>query len=447
MVRRSIRVGGGLLALMLVLTGCYKAEYDITVQDDGSGSLKYVVAVNYDILAALATSDEVDIDVPDSREQFCQDTYQEAIDSDESGSDEIRPYDDGTYCGAELIYSTGPGDDPGTELKSGLVSAGGEDVELSDWTLVRTETGWMFELPFPQDLLAGMGGETEADQASLLLVANSIDINYAVTLPGQAADNNASEVTDENGATKFAWSVDVGDPPTQLFANTLTTDTDSAATDTTTAPTTTVADTDSSDSTATSALDSETSPDDASTDGEVGDEVDVDGVDTDGDESASATFDGDSDSGLPLVPIGLGGAGLALLAGGGLFFITRSGKNNLANQTAGLPNQPMANAPMSFSHGSSGRQANSSAGGYPPSQQPLANQQTQIQGQPQAGAWTPMASPGQANPAGGSPTPAAPVQTFTQPEWDPTQGCWLVRDNSGSSYRHDAATNQWIPIS
>lgn len=451
MVMRGIRVGGGFLVLMLILTGCYKIDYDITVQDDGSASLVYVVGIDYELLSALSAAQDLEIDVPDDRGEFCDNTYRDIVAGDTTGSETSKPYDDGKFCGAELTYSAGPGDDPGSELKSGLVTDSGQSADLSDWTLKRTATGWQFELSFPQNLLDGADGEEEIDEASKAILASSIDIGYAVTLPGQPGDHNADRATPAQASTRFEWGIEVDQPPATLVANTLTTGDGTTTTSTpTTAPTTTVP-VDEPESTTTLGL----VPDNDGPDDDPGADADeaTDEDPGDDDEATSATIENDSnnDGGLPLVPIGLGGAGLALLAGGGLFLTSRP----KGEQGAVAPSyQPIANAPTVHSQGFGGP-----AGGGYQGAQPAPNPQAQ-----QAVAWTPIQEPAQgqpvqaqpptqhqANPAGGQPhgagqPPGAGMQTFTEPEWDAMQGCWLVRDNHGVSYRHDDASNQWVPI-
>ena len=209
---RRLRALAGLAAVALALTACIKADVDIAVDDDGSGRIIVISAIDKDAAEDFAgsfdTGDGADgLDVGDP----CDDPVTDARGSVPPGV-QVEPYDQGGFCGVRLTAEFGSGDDVAATLE-GLLQ--GVDDDLSGGsgqiTLRREGEGWLFEVA--NDVSADE--EIPAFGESLL---EDAEIAYRVKLPGRQVDHNADRI---EGDGTMVWELDlVGETRDRLFVRT-----------------------------------------------------------------------------------------------------------------------------------------------------------------------------------------------------------------------------------
>jgi hypothetical protein len=197
--------------IALAATACIKAEYDIVVEDDGSGLLEAVIAVDADAFAGLGEmfGEEMGGDEL-GREQLCEEFRS---DTDFPPEVDVREYDEDGFCGYRIRTRWEATDDPGAALDR-ILSAedGGED----DATVLRREPdgGWLLVAPLDSGDLAASSDEVPPFMAQQFLADASV--RFAITLPGRPVEHNATSV---DGNT-FVWQIDLADPVTELRART-----------------------------------------------------------------------------------------------------------------------------------------------------------------------------------------------------------------------------------
>ncbi|MPY93744.1 MAG: hypothetical protein GEV08_12000 [Acidimicrobiia bacterium] len=207
-MRRRLLV---LLACVVVLaSGCLRAEVDLEVRGDGSGELRVLEAVDESALARLDVESPGDVVL---------------VPTDLPAGVSAKPYRRGGFVGTELRT----GFDDLTELAvrvaevgdvlAGLVDAsdpdrsrqGGLYPSLDQFTVGRTTTGWYFEsaavLPAIADLPAAGGAP-----------GVRLEVQVTVELPGRAVSHNA----DRADGGRFAWNLSPGDGRDRLVAETTT---------------------------------------------------------------------------------------------------------------------------------------------------------------------------------------------------------------------------------
>lgn len=210
---RPLAAAGLALAAAVVLTGCYRVNVSIEVDDDGSGELTMLMAVDPDAFEellgpmgeAFGDADEF------SREELCSpDALSESFGAP-TGDMTVEPYDEDGYCGE---IRTVEFDDVAT-VDSSMGEVSGDDgsfaiVELDDG-------GWRFEATDVSAAPAEGDLENEfVDPDVFEALLGGAEFEFEVTLPGRPVEHNASSV---DGNT-FTWEIDLADPVTELYAET-----------------------------------------------------------------------------------------------------------------------------------------------------------------------------------------------------------------------------------
>jgi hypothetical protein len=208
----AVRLRPILVAALLALlaTACIKVEYDITVEDDGSGTIEGILAVDIEAVAGFAESfGETGQDSDALCDEFRADT---GLPPNLTTED----YEEDGFCGVRFSGAWAATDDPAAELDE--LFGGGEDADGGAVLEQTADGGWRFEAPLDtEDLtadagagdLGGLGADQFFDDASF---------RVAITLPGRPVDgqNNATSVD----ANTFEWDIDLAAPPDRLFAQT-----------------------------------------------------------------------------------------------------------------------------------------------------------------------------------------------------------------------------------
>ncbi len=182
-------------ALVFVASGCYKVDFDASFDNDGSGSLSYIIAINYEAFAELSEqSGEAT-----SKEEICSENGTEPDISDLPDNAKVAPYDQDGFCGVSVELEIPENDNVMEEL----AGVGGQD-ELDGLVIEKvSDDTWKFSQP--SDAAGVAGGETDQLDAAIL---ESLEISYKVTLPGAAGENNAEDVSTKDGKTTFSWGSD-----------------------------------------------------------------------------------------------------------------------------------------------------------------------------------------------------------------------------------------------
>lgn len=226
----------GVLLFAVLASGCYSAATSVVVNNDGSGTMAFRVAVDTAAVAALAEQAGGDTPVP-SRDELCA---QFDTELSKRGMDNLptfvtaETFDDGASCGVTLAIEVGPGEDPGAAFSAILAMAGSADPTMTppaiDLTLVGNDVGgWDFRYEGATDptVLMGGAGSPVADAAATDSVvadylASSATITYELVLPGQAVPeaDNATTIEADGDATRFVWDLEPGAGSDELVAST-----------------------------------------------------------------------------------------------------------------------------------------------------------------------------------------------------------------------------------
>lgn len=203
-LRKSLRVclPVGLLAAVLLLTGCYRVDSEWVFRADLSSD--FLVSFAVDKLL-LATGDE-----------DCETELKEFLEYDDSmfAGLEDSQIDETVAGGASMEIAW---DDNGAEcvgsfsvsFPSGGLSylLSGDGSEPSSPIMISHDNGsWRFAIPGePIDSSELPDNEWLPDYVLPDYVLRDIEVNFTIELPGEAVDSNAHSVIRDSGSTKFVW--------------------------------------------------------------------------------------------------------------------------------------------------------------------------------------------------------------------------------------------------
>lgn len=202
---RRTKLLGALLGLVVLLSGCFKYEGVITIQDDGSGTVDLLTAIDPEAFGAfgdlggdLGTTDDI-----------CNDFGGDLASPSElpPGAD-IQPYNEDGFCGARVQYALAASEDHSDDLADALDPS---------TRIYKQGENWFFESDFNTDDITGEAEGFGDDVVGDLFGDSSFVIT--VDLPGRAlaGENNATNVGDDG---RFTWDIDILNPPARLFAQT-----------------------------------------------------------------------------------------------------------------------------------------------------------------------------------------------------------------------------------
>ena len=190
---------------VLMLTGCIRAEIAIHVNDDGSGTVSVLTAIDGAVLAAFADEGgggglgEL-VGGDDLAAAFA-----EIDEADLPPGAAVEAYEDGDFTGARVSVPFKAGDDVAAALER-LSSNGGGDGPAAgvgdafeSLMLERDGEGWRFDARLSADATdAGLGEGGGGDLlggaiADVLLGDASFTVRLA--LPGEVVEHNADELS------------------------------------------------------------------------------------------------------------------------------------------------------------------------------------------------------------------------------------------------------------
>lgn len=218
---RTIRLFAVVVTVVLVATGCFRVRVDIEVNEDGSGRVSVLSAIDTSAAEGFAGSfdDAGDVGVTDP----CAETLEDARNSVTSDDVTVEPYEDGKFCGAEITVEFGPGDDVTQSINDALAALDGDDSGLGldpaggDLSIRRDGEGWLFE---------SINANTESDDEDLGddfgsfagQLLDDAELSIRVKLPGRQVEHNADRI--ESDGT-MVWEIDpLGDDRDRYFVRT-----------------------------------------------------------------------------------------------------------------------------------------------------------------------------------------------------------------------------------
>ena len=206
-----------LLASAVVCTGCIRVEIGIRVNDDGSGTLSILSALDAEALRALGEDGGAEIENP----------FSDLDAADLPPGAAVEAYDEDGFIGVRASVPFAAGDDIPDAIEA-VLSDGGDDLsgELAGtaglferFDLYRDGGGWRFDAvvsPLNQEALSGGDGDALGVALAEQLLEDA-SFTIRIELPGDVEEHNADVV--DGGA--LVWSLDLfSDQPRDLMART-----------------------------------------------------------------------------------------------------------------------------------------------------------------------------------------------------------------------------------
>ena len=118
---RWFKTAGGLLAIMLLMASCIRVDGAIKIEDDGSGTVNFLSALNTESLTSVLG----DFDIPEEElgdtAELCDGFSSDFNDTDGLPAGAvITPYDQDGFCGSRVEYSLSPSLDQSTNIQEVL---------------------------------------------------------------------------------------------------------------------------------------------------------------------------------------------------------------------------------------------------------------------------------------------------------------------------------------
>ncbi len=206
---RWFKAAIGALAMLLLMSSCIKFEGAIKTEDDGSGTVNFLTALNADSLSSVLGDFDFDEADLGGTEDLCDGFTSDLGDpADLPPGAVITPYDEDGFCGSRVQFELSPSLDHSSQIQ-GLLD--------ESTRLYKDGDNWIFESNFDADEIT-----SEAEGAPDEMIAalfGEASFRLTLDLPGRAVDgeSNATEVGSDG---KFTWDIDILNPPSRLFAQT-----------------------------------------------------------------------------------------------------------------------------------------------------------------------------------------------------------------------------------
>ena len=206
-IRRVVAVA----ASVLLLSSCYRSDFGVTVNDDGSGEVDIVLAVDPERLQELG---EQFGDESGLGEDPCEQIRSES----ESGAGlpegtEVEPYDEDGFCGVRVTAPFEAGTDISSFVLDDLEFGSDADspVVFESFVIERDGEGWRF------DATTGASSDTGGMDTGLLEgFLDDASNTVRVRLPGNVIEDDADRTEDGH----LVWELDVFGSSRTLHART-----------------------------------------------------------------------------------------------------------------------------------------------------------------------------------------------------------------------------------
>ncbi len=209
-----------LLASAVVLSGCARIEIGIHVNEDGSGEISLLSALDTRFLDAAAAAGDTGMEDP----------FSDLDEADLPPGATVEEYDQDGFRGVRARFPFAASEDIKRTIDAALSDAGddptgaaaGLDELFERFDLRRNGGGWRFDAavsPLLMGALPGDGGDALGGDAlggeMAALMLEGFEFTIRIELPGEIVEHNADAV--EDGA--LVWSLDLlSEEPRALLA-------------------------------------------------------------------------------------------------------------------------------------------------------------------------------------------------------------------------------------
>ena len=211
---RIARACSMLAVAALIVTGCYRSDVRVDVNDDGSGTVTAVLAVNPKAYADFAKSFGGAAGGEGLGDDPCAELKQDAESGSLPNGTRVTEYRDGDFCGVKITAPFKAGDDVSKSIADALGGADELGASFEKFTIQRSGSGWKFEAKASADAAAGTAGLDTSMMRRFLNGASSV---VRVKLPGRQVENNADRI---DGDGTMIWNLDLLNETRTLSART-----------------------------------------------------------------------------------------------------------------------------------------------------------------------------------------------------------------------------------
>lgn len=190
-MKKYLKIIVTLVLMLILLTGCANVNYEVQINDDGSGDISYIIGLNIEELENLGIN---------PKEVYDSDIMKFKDKAEENGYT-VEDYKDNTTLG---FKATKHCDDITTEDLFGNLFNDMPEVKFNENTKIQKEKG-TFKDKYSQQAVVDLTAINK-DEDSLL---NRLNIIYKVSLPGKARNNNATNVLE--GGRILEWKLKPGE--------------------------------------------------------------------------------------------------------------------------------------------------------------------------------------------------------------------------------------------
>jgi hypothetical protein len=212
---RIARAVSMLFVAALILTGCYRSDVQVVVNDDGSGTISAVFAVNPKAYADLAKQFGGASGAEGLGDDPCKELRDDAQSGDLPNGSRVDQYKDGDFCGVKLTAPFKAGDDVTqsiSEALGGVENAGSGGFD--SFTIQKSGNGWKFEA---KPSAAAAGSTAGLDTSTFRQFFNGASSVVRIKLPGRQVENNADRI---DGDGTMIWNLDLFGDTRTLSART-----------------------------------------------------------------------------------------------------------------------------------------------------------------------------------------------------------------------------------
>ena len=189
-------------AAVLLSTACIKANLTVDVNEDGSGTVEGITALNYGAIEELLGDLPSDGGgIPTGQDELCSD-FELSSGIGKNTFQESRQFDEDGFCGVEFKGTFNEG-----ELSEAIGSLNNGAV------LTRDGDGWLFEMDLNAEQFSDEGTDLIPGFGAIFGGAEYV---IRIRLPGRQVETNG----DIDGDGFVFWDIDITNPPARIFLRT-----------------------------------------------------------------------------------------------------------------------------------------------------------------------------------------------------------------------------------
>lgn len=194
------------IACILLLSGCFRVENVIEIDDDGSGSVELIVAIEPELAYEQLTGEQIFLGIGFDEDEACD----SVIDGLENEADfpndrDVQPWKSGDLCGIKMTWPLEPSLDHSEELAEAFGA---------DSVLMKVGDEWIFDITMEESRVDAF----DTDDPSFERLIKDAKYIIDVTLPGDAVEGEHNATNQSGG--NFIWDIDPSDATGRFFART-----------------------------------------------------------------------------------------------------------------------------------------------------------------------------------------------------------------------------------